>query len=171
MNCPHCNVYMDLVDINGFDMHWCFKCDGLWVGYDLFEKILTRSSLLYKENNFQERLNQQEIISSENSCPECKDAKLFQFNIDNVLVDQCPQCYGLYFDKGELNKLAPNVKREDKEDLNYQELPYSPEDYLDNDIFKGRKLPERKIIRPWHAMLLFILFMLGWLVQAYFSEL
>lgn len=42
------------------------------------------------------------------TCPICKNQDLEQALVDNVNVDYCPQCMGLWFEDGELNEAKDN---------------------------------------------------------------
>lgn len=39
------------------------------------------------------------------SCPKCEGSALLERERDGVVVDVCPQCRGVWLDKGELEKL------------------------------------------------------------------
>jgi phage FluMu protein Com len=39
------------------------------------------------------------------SCPKC-NSKMKEVNLSGILLDQCPDCHGIYFDAGELETLT-----------------------------------------------------------------
>lgn len=45
-------------------------------------------------------------------CPVCKDAQLTMSNRENVEIDFCPQCRGVWLDRGELDKIIERSQRE-----------------------------------------------------------
>ena len=99
-------------------------------------------------------------------CPSCKEERLYEYSVDSILVDQCLECHGIFFEEGELSKLVPNVIRQDKDDLNYQYLPYSPTDYFKLDADIDEKVDQtRKPIGSWQSIVVFIVFMVLFVLQ------
>ncbi len=45
-------------------------------------------------------------------CPVCKDTQLTMSNRENVEIDYCPQCRGVWLDRGELDKIIERSQRE-----------------------------------------------------------
>lgn len=43
-------------------------------------------------------------------CPVCNDVRMREVVKDNVLIDVCPDCKGVWLDRGELDKLMQGVK-------------------------------------------------------------
>lgn len=39
------------------------------------------------------------------NCPKCKNTALVDFKVDDVIVDRCPSCEGMWFDADELVQL------------------------------------------------------------------
>ena len=141
------------------------------------QRILSKSSLPQDQQDLHKYLANKEHKNTEKSCPICKDIYLKEYIVDSVKIELCPNCEGLFFDKGELNKIAPDVKRENKHDLNYEELPYGTTGHYPFrklDIFdeKGEDInsPRRKPIGPWQAVGLLVLFLMFWLVRACIQE-
>ena len=166
MNYPDCNLYMDLVTLNGFDVNWCYSCNRIWLNSKILDEILSKTDHL--NSKFLDELIKLKGAINKRYCPNCKEERLYEYNIDRVLIDQCINCYGVFFEKGELNKLVPNIKREEKADLNYEHLPYSPIDYLDIDV--DEKIEQKRTpIGPWQSVLVFLLFMIV-LVLPYFID-
>lgn len=38
-------------------------------------------------------------------CPSCKNTEMVEANKEGVLIDVCPQCRGVWLDRGELEKI------------------------------------------------------------------
>ena len=78
-------------------------------------------------------------------CPTCPDSILIITDRQNVEIDYCPQCRGVWLDRGELDKLMaidasqPAMQR--------QAITSQP-DFVDSDYHKdlapGRYQPRRK---------------------------
>lgn len=62
------------------------------------------------------------------SCPKCRETVLEPVVIDELEVDRCPRCQGIWFDKSELGealrretrRVGPLLGGEDPEDLTYR---------------------------------------------------
>lgn len=164
MNCPDCNLYMDLITMNGFDVNWCFKCEGIWLRHKTLIEILSNSD--QSSNILLEELEKENNNYINRHCPECKEENLLEYNINNILIDKCAKCSGIYVDKGELTKLAPNAKKDSIDDLNYQEHPYLITDYFNVDIDTDNKIEQnRKVIGPWQSIIVFLLFIIILVLQ------
>lgn len=64
-------------------------------------------------------------------CPVCKDADLLMTERMGVEIDYCPQCRGIWLDRGELDKLLQ--KAEQSGGAYQQAAPAYPEDYRHGD--------------------------------------
>ncbi|GIP35700.1 zf-TFIIB domain-containing protein [Paenibacillus sp. J2TS4] len=51
-------------------------------------------------------------------CPVCNDVRMREVTKDGVLIDVCPDCKGVWLDRGELEKLMKGV-HELKEEYDY----------------------------------------------------
>ncbi len=114
MNCPVCkHEPMVVLELNGVEIDYCFKCRGIWLDQGELELLLEGSE------------NHQEVISSftvdENNkekkrrCPICSKhmQKVYSDN-NKVLIDRCSKRHGLWFDGGELRQIIAST-RFDKE--------------------------------------------------------
>ena len=70
-------------------------------------------------------------------CPVCKDVTLLMSEKKGVEIDYCPECRGIWLDRGELEKLVErdantyqDVKREYKDDY--------------EDKYEHKKYPKKK---------------------------
>ena len=64
-------------------------------------------------------------------CPVCKDVTLLMSEKKGVEIDYCPECRGIWLDRGELEKLVEkeektyrDVKREYEEEEHYEHKKY-----------------------------------------------
>jgi Zn-finger nucleic acid-binding protein len=60
------------------------------------------------------------------NCPRCYDPVLDERDRDGVVIDVCPQCRGIWLDRGELEKLIARATR-DFEEAQYGAHPAAPE--------------------------------------------
>ncbi len=47
-------------------------------------------------------------------CPVCKEINLLMSDRNGVEIDYCPECRGVWLDRGELDKLLEKSKMEDR---------------------------------------------------------
>ncbi|MTT31500.1 hypothetical protein GMB86_05665 [Terrilactibacillus sp. BCM23-1] len=72
-------------------------------------------------------------------CPICDDVRMKEVNKNHVLVDVCPNCKGVWLDRGELDKLLKQVSdvegsyvdNQRYDDYEYNSKPYK--NYRDDD--------------------------------------
>ena len=48
-------------------------------------------------------------------CPVCKDVTLLMSEKNGVEIDYCPECRGIWLDRGELDKIIEKAKNGEKE--------------------------------------------------------
>lgn len=70
-------------------------------------------------------------------CPVCKDVTLLMSEKKGVEIDYCPECRGIWLDRGELEKL---VEREEK---TYQDVKREYKDDYE-DKYEYKKYPKKK---------------------------
>lgn len=79
-------------------------------------------------------------------CPACPDATLVMSERQGVEIDYCPQCRGIWLDRGELDKLLErSAAQEPPRAAPSQQQPYQPQqpqqarrpDFVDSDYHHG----------------------------------
>jgi Zn-finger nucleic acid-binding protein len=90
-------------------------------------------------------------------CPNCTDATLLMMERQGVEIDYCPQCRGVWLDRGELDKLierstsaapsppaqAPYPAAPHQAQAAYQGAPHH-RDFKDSDYHHNTGYPQRK---------------------------
>jgi Zn-finger nucleic acid-binding protein len=71
------------------------------------------------------------------NCPVC-DLPMNEVRKNNVMIDVCPKCKGVWLDRGELNQLMKQVGEYRKDYADY-ERRYYEDDYDDYNIRRRRK--------------------------------
>lgn len=119
MICPACGAQLTALSVEGLVVDVCRDgCGGLW--FDNFE--------LDKVDEWHERLGETlvgldinpeaVVIRDRRSCPKCHGVVMMQhkFRPDKpVLVDECPNCGGMWLDGGELAEIRrPSPTKEDR---------------------------------------------------------
>jgi Zn-finger nucleic acid-binding protein len=72
-------------------------------------------------------------------CPVCNDVRMREVEKNGVHIDVCPDCKGVWLDRGELDKLMPEVRevrqeyndwhREDDDDRDKRKYTEKPASY------------------------------------------
>ena len=105
MQCPSCNnplVSVDLTKHGLMSIQACRKCGGCWVDKSELESVHagTWSSVHAMGVQVAEAL-------SETICPRCavQCTKISPEDHEELNIDRCPSCHGLWLDRGELDAL------------------------------------------------------------------
>ena len=108
MLCPKCSKSLSPCSKTG--AHQCRSCKGYWV--EPLPYILKEQSRITHKaiNDIRDQKAKQQ---SKLKCPKDKDA-LYAFFYDEVELDYCPKCRGLWFDDSELDKLK-QIKQQQEE--------------------------------------------------------
>ena len=106
MNCPVCNQPLIILELNQIEIDYCTNCHGVWLDEGELE-------LLLQDSNEKNKLFKSIMVDKTNKekpvkCPIClkKMDKILCGDKDKVLIDECPQKHGLWFNKGELQSVV-----------------------------------------------------------------
>ena len=107
MNCPKCETgVLNAVKVRSVEVDQCSACGGVWFDESELTAMLDCAkrdlkALAGKEN---ERLNHKH-----GDCPRdgVKLTRMYSVPNQEVIVDVCPECHGIWLDGGELAKLVP----------------------------------------------------------------
>ncbi len=123
--CPRCNKHTggsngNIMDIN---VTKCKACEGIWVPGGQFEALgdITKIEVSDALNDLVKSVGEgAEAVSG--VCPDCgsvlKKWENLPENIKDLYIDCCPNCHGLWFDKGEFTSFfrilndSPFVQKE-----------------------------------------------------------
>lgn len=104
MDCPVCKEPMIILELNKVEIDYCPNCSGIWLDEGELELLYS----IDKPDNELQNLFQQTTSSKEKSykCPICRKRMIkTKFNNSDLILDKCPQKHGIWFDKGELEKV------------------------------------------------------------------
>jgi Zn-finger nucleic acid-binding protein len=114
--CPACGQSLSVYSIFSMDFEGCPKCKGVWLVKDELRRLKN------KVNGGSMRWLNDEIVDMEKtsalvtnrSCVKCKTAKMVSviFGKSSVIVDWCPQCHGVWLDKGEFEAITAYLREE-----------------------------------------------------------
>ncbi len=102
MDCPRCSSPMGEIENEGVTMDFCSDCKGLW--FDAGEVAsyfeLSRDLPMLSAENRQEK-------ASDITCPRCSSGmkQMLYAPPNDLTIDQCTACGGMWFDKGEVRTL------------------------------------------------------------------
>jgi Zn-finger nucleic acid-binding protein len=116
MNCPACKKELATQNISGVLLNVCAEgCGGIWFDWPELSKFDepqdAGQELLTIEKNESQIVNQ----SRRYSCPHCSDIVMARHFIkvqEDVLVDECPSCGGLWLNGDELDEIRAQFKNE-----------------------------------------------------------
>lgn len=115
MNCPRCNSNLSTTEIQNITIEMCPSCDGLWLDKFEITKILNCESDSIKSSEIAAALEKDKNINNtENKsikCPACSSEMTntsYMFN-NNINVDLCPKCFGIWLDDGELKEIINHM--------------------------------------------------------------
>ncbi|MEW6095715.1 MAG: zf-TFIIB domain-containing protein [bacterium] len=118
MKCPDCNSQLQEKEYEGFLIDVCNECGGSWLDYGELSPIIDIRQKRFSEEErittFQE-LGVDVSKGKLHNCPKCgKQMQKFNYAINTgIILDRCPDKDGLWFDKGELEKIQIVMEEHD----------------------------------------------------------
>lgn len=104
LNCPKCDKSMSQVHSSkrGISLDKCTSCHGFWIEKSDLDKLFKQEY----DFNFSHYLDPHSLHKKDLECPLCGH-KLFQGKTkqNNLEIELCRTCEGVYVDQGELNQL------------------------------------------------------------------
>lgn len=118
MKCPLDQIDMIEKQGDGFDYHECEACNGLWMRHRALRGLVHQYSpnsdisiplpddayLPFSDSKFD--------TNNITRCP-VDGAPYYEHSYGDVMIDLCPQCDGLWFDRGELDKIKEKLKNDE----------------------------------------------------------
>jgi uncharacterized protein len=71
-------------------------------------------------------------------CPTCKDVNLVMSERQGIEIDYCPECRGIWLDRGELDKIIERSTSEPVADQNRERHKNRPQDH-DKEDYRYKK--------------------------------
>jgi|GEM_PF-1890113 len=111
MNCPIDDAELQAREENGIAYRSCGECHGMF---------FTKDELLgcLKAGNVEAVIPTEPSVGFEVTqkvikrvCPSCKSATMLDKLLDDVAIDICPDCKGVWLDAGELKKIVARHRR------------------------------------------------------------
>jgi len=174
MRCPSCSNCLTRIKVWSYFIETCSDCGGIWLEAENFgdfvrglaasQNVPSDVVELFKRRDV---LPPHKIKEQTKLCPKCRK-KLLKSNYaydSNVILDKCPECGGIWADKGEVERAARYLKWADKGEVeraaSYLKGDPRPERSLveiqklahpeidPDDVYPGDYLGQLRIILPW----------------------
>ena len=119
MKCPRCSSTLKGVEYDEVEVQVCPDCEGEWLAAgelaeiaEHHEEKFTSEELAKLDGVNKEIFTATEVDHDELKCPECEGVEMKHFNYGDtsgLLLDKCPECGGIWTDKGQLEKVEELV--------------------------------------------------------------
>jgi len=109
MICPRCNTDLEVQDRDGIRTSTCPQCNGNWIGGAALARLFDRDRDAPHIEEALEAILGLDYRNSRRRCPECRSRQMKLLLVDDIELDYCVSCKGLYFDPGELEQVFPNA--------------------------------------------------------------
>jgi hypothetical protein len=114
--CPTCGQNLCVYSIFSIDFEGCPKCKGIWLIKDELRKLKNKvdgGSMRWLNDEIGD-MEKTSALATNRSCVKCKTTKMVSviFGKSSIVVDWCPQCHGVWLDKGEFEAITAYLKKE-----------------------------------------------------------
>ncbi len=117
MDCPKCKNPLIILELGGIETDYCMDCGGIWFDAGELELLLNnKKATLELLNHFNTNNNLKEKPIA---CPICKKKmnKVYVYGNNRIIIDECPNGHGLWFDNGEILQLLGNSRLNVKNEI------------------------------------------------------
>lgn len=108
--CPVDGSILDRYSLGHVDFEGCPKCHGMWLDKGELRKLKNKvnDGQLHWLNHQVDNFEAVSSIASSRPCPKCPTIKLRSvvFGQSGVVIDSCPQCHGVWLDRGEYDSIV-----------------------------------------------------------------
>jgi len=109
MICPRCNNPLETTSTGGIPTRGCPHCSGTWISGASLNAFFAKYEGADDIVDAFDGILDLEFHASRRKCPSCSGKHLKSVVIDDTELDYCVSCKGLFFDKGELETLFPDL--------------------------------------------------------------
>lgn len=115
-HCPVCGNSLNRYSIFSMEFEGCPECKGIWLIEEELRKLKNKvedGSLRWLNDEI-ENIGKTSVVISKRSCVKCKTPKMVSviFGKSSILVDWCPQCHGMWLDRGEFESITDYLRQE-----------------------------------------------------------
>ncbi len=105
MDCPRCKNTLIILELDEIETDYCTECGGIWFDKGELELIADNEKAVKELLSYFSK--DADIKEKSISCPICKKKmdKVYVDKNKKIIIDECPEGHGLWFDKGEILEL------------------------------------------------------------------
>ena len=111
MKCPRCAETMQTVERDDVRSRVCPSCNGAWISDTSLHKLFAREEEAPHIEETLDTFMSHDFRDGKLPCPTCPGRRLQTLEVEDVELDYCIGCKGLFFDPGELERVFPNTYR------------------------------------------------------------
>jgi len=97
---------------SGVAFHYCGQCHGLFLNREELMACLRGGSVAAGQSGPPAQSYDVTQMIVKRHCPSCESASMVDKILDDVAIDICPDCKGVWFDAGELDKLLARRRKQ-----------------------------------------------------------
>lgn len=115
MQCPKCDRPMEIQAIDNADIDVCSTCKGVWFDHDELRqaKDQLEPDLNWMDFEIWKHQDKFKFSTKPVMCPTCQDGMVtLDYDQTGVMIDYCPQCKGIWLDRGEFKKIIDALEME-----------------------------------------------------------
>ena len=102
MDCPVCQIPMVIIEIENIELDYCAQCSGVWFDQGEIELLMEKIGLSPSEHPIVFDKLSGPISEAKRRCPLChKLMDKTAFQNQTIVIDQCVENDGIWFDSGE----------------------------------------------------------------------
>ena len=114
--CPACGRALDAYEAFSMSFEACPRCRGIWLMKDELRRLKNRAdggSLRWMNEEI-ESIEKASVVTTQRWCVKCKTVKMLSviFGSSSILIDWCPQCHGMWLDRGEFASIIRYLEAE-----------------------------------------------------------
>jgi Zn-finger nucleic acid-binding protein len=113
MNCPLDQGDLTSHEEAGIRFHYCAGCHGMFFAKEHLLGCLRRG-ITAGFSGSPEVIADVTVKVIRRECPECHATTMMDKLLDDVAIDICPACKGVWLDAGELNKIVERHQRKSR---------------------------------------------------------
>jgi len=114
--CPNCGQNLSAYNVFGMEFEGCSQCKGIWLVKDELRKLKNKvehGSLRWLNDEI-EAIGKTSARVTDRLCVQCKTVKMVSvlFGKSSMIIDWCPQCHGVWLDRGEFESMTEYLRSE-----------------------------------------------------------
>ncbi len=110
MECPVCRESMVIIEYESIELDYCVGCMGIWFDSGEVELLLEKAGVSVPSDALKLVDASSELRELSRPCPLCrKNMRKVSPPETGIILDQCPDNEGLWFDAGEVGETVKQM--------------------------------------------------------------